>query len=56
MFQSFQSLGWVLNSLHSRGQQLCKLIATKESVYKKKNSTPTGLNGLGNQHDGRDVM
>ena len=28
----------------------------KAFIQKKKNSTPTGLNGLGNQHDGRDVM
>ena len=28
----------------------------KAFIQKKKNSTPTGLNGLGNQHDGPDVM
>ena len=28
---------------HSHGQQLCKFIEIKESVYIRKGSTPTGL-------------
>ena len=39
---------------HSRGQQVCKFIATKDSVYIRKefNSQRTGL---GHQHGGGDV-
>ena len=40
---------------HSLGQQLCKIIGTKESVYLRKRSHSRRI-GLGHQHGGCDVM
>lgn len=37
------------------GQQLCKFIETKETVYVTKESKPDRT-GLGQQYGGRDVM
>ena len=33
----------IMLCFHSHGQHLCKFIGTKESVYIRKESTPTGL-------------
>ena len=39
---------------HTRGQQPCKFIETKETVYVTKESKPH--TSLGQQYGGRDVM
>lgn len=40
---------------HTRGQQLCKFIETKETVYVTKESKPHRTS-LGQQYGGRDLM
>ena len=39
----YQSDGMAIERFLSRDQYLCKFMGTKESVHKKKSSTPTGL-------------
>ena len=34
-----------IERFHSRGEHLCKFIGTKESIFIRKSSTPTGFSG-----------
>ena len=52
---TYQIIVHTIECFHSRGQHLCKFIATKESVYIRKefNSHRTGL---GHQHGRRFIV
>ena len=56
--QSWFSLDRSIDCFHSRGQQPCKFIGTKESFYVRKefNSNMSHKIGLVHQHGCRDVM